>query len=459
MKDMKQYSQWIDPQFDTIPDTLEQKKPIVYWCLREHRLHDNRSLALAQTLAKQAESEVLIVSAFRKDFSHSLLTERTFSYIVDGLQELEEAAHKHNLSYTYLQGDPTKTIPEFLTEHQAQVLITDLFPLPIYRTWYHTLQQKIDCPLLVVDARNAVPIWKASQKQEYAARTFRPKFWKTFSTTSAIPLKILAGNATKYEPTNWEKIKKSTKTTPLPLKKAVSDFPKGGTLKAEKTLDNFCKKILTRYKDDRNDPTKNATSQLSAAIHFGHLSVTQIINAVEKSAAKQAHKDAFLEEFLVRRELAENFAYYTNDPTSLESAPTWAQETLQNHQQDTREYLYTYQEFLHAQTHDPAWNAAQTQLLQTGYMHGYMRMYWAKKILEWSKSPQEAISIACTLNDLLQLDGRSPNGSVGVLWAIAGLHDRPWFERPIYGKIRYMNFNGLKRKFSIDDYITTWSTK
>jgi deoxyribodipyrimidine photo-lyase len=159
---------------------------------------------------------------------------------------------------------------------------------------------------------------------------------------------------------------------------------------------------------------------------------------------------------IVRKELSDNFCHYNSHYDSLEGAHSWAKETLQEHWDDKREHIYSYDQLEHAQTHDPAWNACQKQMTSSGKMHGYMRMYWAKKILEWTKNPEEALKIAIILNDTYEIDGYDPNGYTGIMWSIAGVHDRAWTERPIFGKIRYMNYNGLKRKFDIEEYIQRW---
>lgn len=163
--------------------------------------------------------------------------------------------------------------------------------------------------------------------------------------------------------------------------------------------------------------------------------------------------NALLEEMIVRKELADNFCFYNPHYDRLEGAKEWAQTTLNDHRNDPREFIYTKQQFEHAQTHDPAWNAAQLQLRSSGKIHGYMRMYWAKKILEWSETPEGAIATAIYLNDHYSIDGGDPNGYNGIMWSIAGVHDRPWTERDVFGKIRYMNYAGLKRKFDIQSYI------
>jgi deoxyribodipyrimidine photo-lyase len=208
---------------------------------------------------------------------------------------------------------------------------------------------------------------------------------------------------------------------------------------------------LANYAAKRNDPNAGAVSNLSPYLHFGQLYIGRII--AELGNKYENHINDFIDEVLVRKELSDNYCFYNKKYDNFAGLPTWAQNTLNKHRHDKREYMYTRTQFEKAQTHDNAWNAAQLELFSTGKMHGYMRMYWAKKILEWSSSPEEAIDTAIYLNDKYSLDGKDPNGYVGVLWSIGGLHDRPWFEREVYGMVRYMNDSGLKRKFDIEEYI------
>ena len=210
---------------------------------------------------------------------------------------------------------------------------------------------------------------------------------------------------------------------------------------------------LSSYNEKRNDPSLNGQSRLSPYLHFGQISTQRVALEIITASTSQSAKEIYLEELIVRRELADNYCYYNPNSDNTRGFPAWAQETLFKHKNDRRPYLYDLATFEKAETHDIAWNAAQIELLDTGIMHGYMRMYWAKKILEWSPSPDSAMETAIYLNDHFGLDGRDPNGYAGIAWSIGGLHDRAWPERPIFGKIRYMNFARLKRKFDIDSYV------
>jgi deoxyribodipyrimidine photo-lyase len=216
-------------------------------------------------------------------------------------------------------------------------------------------------------------------------------------------------------------------------------------------LRRFIKNRLSRYPDERNDPTKEVVSDLSPYLHFGQLSAQQVALEVRKSGMKG--REDFLEELIIRRELSDNFCFYNPHYDRFDGFPDWAKKTLDEHRKDPRDYIYTLEQFESGQTHDELWNAAQMEMVKRGKMHGYMRMYWAKKILEWTKSPEEAQEIAIFLNDKYELDGREPNGYVGIAWSIGGVHDRAWGQRPVFGKIRYMSYNGCRSKFNVAKYI------
>ena len=234
---------------------------------------------------------------------------------------------------------------------------------------------------------------------------------------------------------------------------ASVDAFRGGTSQAEQHLEAFIAKKLKDYAERRSDPSLNLGSHMSPYLHFGQISPLYIALKVRQTRghSKKA-KDAYLEELVVRRELSMNFAHYNGDYDTFEALPEWAKRTLKAHQEDPREYVYRLEKWETAQTHDPYWNAAQQEMVATGKMHNYMRMYWGKKILEWSETPEEAYRIALYLNNKYELDGRDPSGFAGVAWCF-GKHDRAWKERPVFGKVRYMNAAGLQRKFNIEAYV------
>lgn len=236
-----------------------------------------------------------------------------------------------------------------------------------------------------------------------------------------------------------------------------------GEKAALKALEKFLENKLLDYAEKRNDPSEDCISDLSPYLHFGQISSRVIEFEVRKFLEEKiddenylkykTSAESFLEELIVRKELSDNFCFYNKNYDSIDGIKPWAKKTLDEHRNDKRESIYNLGEFENAETHDEAWNAAQIQLIETGKIHGYMRMYWCKKILEWTNSSEEAVDYAIYLNDKYSIDGYDPNGYVGILWSIGGLHDRAWTERPVFGKIRFMNFEGLKRKFNIQNYI------
>jgi deoxyribodipyrimidine photo-lyase len=228
---------------------------------------------------------------------------------------------------------------------------------------------------------------------------------------------------------------------------------RSGEREAHRALIKFIKHKLSLYQELRNDPAMDGQSNLCPYLHFGQLSAQRIALEVMKADAAKEVKDAFLEELIVRRELSDNFCFYNHDYDSFAGFPDWAKKTLDKHRKDLRAYIYSREQFENGETHDGLWNAAQMEMVKRGKMHGYMRMYWAKKILEWTPSPEIAIETAIYLNDKYELDGRDPNGYTGIAWSMGGVHDRAWNERNVFGKVRFMSYNGCKSKFDIKRYI------
>ncbi|MGB9842733.1 MAG: deoxyribodipyrimidine photolyase, partial [Caldisericia bacterium] len=255
--------------------------------------------------------------------------------------------------------------------------------------------------------------------------------------------------------TNWNNIYENLK-----VDKSIKPtlFFKPGEREAFNILNDFIKNKLNFYIRNKNNPNIDGLSNLSPYLHFGMISPLRVTLEVKKSNSIDENKSSFLEELIIRRELSENFLFYNENYDNEDGIPNWARKTLEEHKNDKRDYIYSLKEFENGETFDELWNACQKEMIITGKMHGYMRMYWAKKILEWSMDYKEAIKIAIYLNDKYELDGRDPNGYTGILWSIGGLHDRPFKERKIFGKIRYMSRNGLEKKFDTKAYIKKIST-
>lgn len=427
------------------------KGPVVYWISRDQRIKDNPALSFAQRQAVLLRRPLLVIFTLSESFLDATL--RQYDFMIRGLQELEKNLLQKNISFYLLIGEPIKTMPSFLKSIDAGMLIIDFDPLSIKRRWKTKVIDQLKIAAYEVDGRNVIPCWLASPKQEFSAYTLRKKIGFRlhdhlidYPNVKKHPYKL---NDSRHS-IDW-----TTATESLKVDKNVLpvSWLKPGEKAAFELLEDFIKKKLKDYSKNRNDPTKDAQSNLSPYLHFGQISSSRVIKEVLKCNLSSSIKNDFVEEIFIRRDLADNFCYYNNKYDSFESLHDWAKKTLNEHRSDKRVYCYVQSEFEAAKTHDPIWNAAQKEMVKRGKMHGYMRMYWAKKILEWSKSPEKAIRIAIHLNDKYELDGRDPNGYAGIMWSIGGLHDRAWGERQIFGKIRYMSSNGLKSKFDIDKYV------
>jgi deoxyribodipyrimidine photo-lyase len=427
------------------------KGPVVYWMSRDMRINDNWALLHAQDLALALESPLVVVFCLTAPFLGATL--RHYTFMTEGLKELGKGLKELNIDFLLLTGKPDAALLRYCRKVKAGALITDFSPLRLSRQWKENIAKSIDFAFIEVDAHNIIPCRIASPKQEYAAYTFRPKakkmlprFLTDFPAITTHP----NGTADSESGISWEEAINGL--TVDSKGSSISNF-KPGEKAAYLAMEDFIETRLSRYETERNDPTKDGQSELSPYLHFGQLSAQRLAYMVSQAEAPGVHTESYLEELIIRRELSDNFCFYNSNYDTTECFPRWARETLQEHLDDPREHLYLPDEFEMAQTHDPLWNAAQKQMVITGKMHGYMRMYWAKKILEWTETPAQAVEIAIYLNDSYSLDGRDPNGYAGIAWSIGGVHDRAWFQRPIFGKVRYMSYNGCKSKFDVDGYI------
>lgn len=426
------------------------KGPIFYWMQREHRIHDNWALLYTQQLAKKNNQDFAIIFCLR---THAIdFTQRLIDFMVNGLKEVEENAAKLDIPFYFLIGSPPVKIPEFLEHQQAGAIVTEFHSLRMERGWRESIATSINLPMYEVDTRNIIPCWQVSPKQEYGAYTLRPKYHRQLSEyLDDIPKPEKQNNKfLKMKPVNWDAIDKEV-SKDMSVKKLT--WIKPGEKAAKEKLREFIFDKLSSYHEERNDPVKDGQSGLSPYLHFGHISSQRIVLEIRKHKIPTAAEEAFIEELTVRRELSDNYCYYNKNYDSPEGFPSWAQNTLGEHLHDEREHIYTLEELESCKTHDELWNAAMTQAIKTGVMHGWLRMYWAKKIFEWSKSPTDAMNHATFIMDKWFIDGREPNGFTGIAWSMGGVHDRAWFERPIFGKIRYMSYYGAKKKFDIAAYV------
>ncbi|XP_039999757.1 CPD photolyase isoform X2 [Xiphias gladius] len=424
---------------------------VLYWMSRDHRVQDNWALIQAQRLAAKENLPLHICVCLVVPKSE-LSTLRHYSFMLKGLKEVAKECKALDIQFHLLDGSAGEVLPGFVSDRSLGAVVTDFSPLREPLGWLEDVKKRLpeSIPLIQVDAHNIVPCWVASPKLEYSARTIRgkitnllPEFLTDFPLVEKHPY-----TATRTaKPIDWDKILAS-----LEVDRAVGEpeWAKPGTMAGMAMLESFIDVRLKLFGTQRNDPNAAALSQLSPWIRFGHVSAQRMALQVQRSGKNASQSiSSFIEELVVRRELTDNFCFYNKKYDSVEGAYEWAQKTLKDHAKDKRPYLYTRQQLEKAKTHDKLWNAAQYQMVTEGKMHGFLRMYWAKKILEWTSSPEEALSIALYLNDRYELDGQDPNGFVGCMWSICGIHDQGWAERPVFGKIRYMNYKGCTRKFDV----------
>lgn len=446
-----------------------QSGPVVYWMNRDCRANDNWALLYAQELALEYKVPLLVLYNLEIGFLGGGYRQHYFK--VKGLEEVSENLQTKSIPFFLVQGGADKLLA-FFEHNKAGVVVTDFSPLRLQRSWVKKIRTKLSVPVYGVDAHNVIPIWVTSDKQEYAARTIRPKihrlvdeYLEDFPKLRKHPY----GYTGKADQINWQAV---ADDFPDKASVPVVDWITPGAKAAKRSMKVFLEERLDAYAEGRNVATTRGQSDLSPYLHYGQIAPARValeaVKVVGKKPSHILHKErngsstgnnasAFLEELIVRRELADNYCFYNENYDSPDGFPDWAQKTLQKAAKDKREYVYTKKQFELAKTHDPLWNAAQLEMVQIGKMHGYMRMYWAKKILEWTKSPADAMKIAIYLNDKYELDGRDPNGYTGIAWSIGGVHDRPWFGRSIFGTVRYMAESGVKKRFDIKKYIARFS--
>ena len=425
-------------------------KCVLYWMVRDKRVHDNWALLKAQKIA--IDNKVPLIVCFNYFNTYKDANIRQYQFLFDGLKEVHRDLIKLQIGFYLLEGLSHTEIPKFIEKQNVGHLVTDFTPLNIYRNRLSKVVNKIDIPVTQVDTHNIIPVWETSDKKEYAAYTIRPKI-KRLLDDFLIEIPELKWHPIQLKSENIEiNWNKRIDDLNINLKIKPVEWIKPGEKEANRLM-NRLKTNLIGYNDNRNDPTLNKLSNISPYFHYGHISPHRVALEISKSEIPENDKESFLEEMIIRRELADNFCYYEKNYDHFDGFHDWAKKTLNEHRNDEREYIYSFEQFDAGDTHDDLWNAAQNEMKKKGKMHGFMRMYWAKKILEWSPSPELAQQTAIELNDKYQLDGRDPNGYTGIAWSIGGIHDRAWFERPVYGKVRYMNYNGCKRKFDVKKYI------
>lgn len=464
-----------------ITDASYEGGTVVYEMCRELRAHDNDALLFAQQLALSKGAQ-LIVNYTVYNYLWVGATARFYDWVFASLQEVENILRTHNIPLIITISDgnifaksSTITILQKLHETIGAMVIEEI-PLHFARRWKELyMKHNGSIPLYEVDAHNCIPVWELSPKQEFAARTIRSKVHAKLSPfleeyETLIKHEANSNLLRDFPEIDWVKVRQSIICNE-DVQPVTWILP--GEKYATSMLRSFITKKLTSYDESRNNINIDGQSNLSPYIAHGNISRRRIIVELLKETKISIENAfdpiqngsngtlgsiaAFIEECVIRAELSENFCFYNTNYSNVGGFPEWAKKVLAQTGSDTREYIYTKKQLEFAETHDELWNAAQRQMTRTGKMHGYMRMYWAKKLLEWTKNPEDAMSIAIYLNDTYELDGRDPNGYVGCAWSIGGLHDRPWFNRPIFGTIRYMARSGVEKRGNIQEYINTFS--
>ena len=424
---------------------------VVYWMQRSQRGVDNPALDVAVEAANALGKPVVAFFAPVPFYPNANL--RAYRFLVEGIPDIAAALGRRNVAFV-LRRFPHHSLLKFCDEVKPALVVGDENPMREPEHWRQIAAQKLRVPLWTVDSDVIVPS-RLIEKEQYAAFHLRKKLHAQLDHFLVKPANPRAKHAWSKParlqslPTDFD----VTEGWTLDRSVAPSRHFKGGTKEAMRLLSEFVESKLRRYAKDRNHPELDGTSRLSPYLHFGHISPLTIALAAQKCAAPRADKESFLDQLITWRELAVNFVTYNPNYDNFESGENWAHRTLAEHLRDPRPYLYSEKQLENAETHDLLWNAAQMQMVNTGWMHNYMRMYWGKKILEWRRTPAEAYRIAVALNDKYELDGRDPNGYAGVAWSIVGKFDRPWFERPVFGLIRYMSGGSTGRKFDSRRYI------
>ncbi|MBP7275817.1 MAG: deoxyribodipyrimidine photo-lyase [Kiritimatiellae bacterium] len=428
---------------------VEAGEYVLYWMQASQRADGNHALEYAIREANRLRLPVVACFGITDQFPEA--NERHYVFMLEGLKSTAMALERRGIDFVLQRRPPDEVAVEL--GRRAALVVTDRGYLRIERQWRKRAARNARCRMVQVESNAIVPVQTASARVEYTAATFRPKI-RELEERFLVPLKMKDPDvpcrkrtADRLDLANIEWV-----LSRLSIPRSVPRSPsyRGGAAEAERRWKTFFAEHLDHFHTLRNDPAWDRQSGLSPYLHFGQISPLRLALEARRKGGPGA--DAFLEELIVRRELGINFVHYNRAYDTYEGLPEWARKTLADHRRDRRPVLYSRERLERADTHDRYWNAAQREMVDTGKMHGYMRMYWGKKILEWSRTPEEAFATALELNNRYEIDGRDPNGFAGVAWCF-GQHDRPWGEREVFGMVRYMNDRGLERKFDMETYV------
>ncbi|HQY87251.1 MAG TPA: deoxyribodipyrimidine photo-lyase [Tepidisphaeraceae bacterium] len=431
----------------------KSRRFVLYWMQVSMRTRYNFALEHAIAQANELALPLIVCFGLMDDYPEA--NERHYAFLLAGLNDVARNLKARGLKLIVKHGSPPDAALHFGID--AALIVCDRGYLRHQRVWRDQVADEAKVRVVQIESDVVVPVDVVSDHHEFAARTIRPKITKQLDEFlvpirhfkpkhESIRLKI-EGDIDPTDPIgNLKKLKLDRSVRP-------SERFKGGEDEAQKLLKKFIARFLKGYAEARNEPADAATSHLSPYLHFGHISPVEIAIAVRGATnIPSEDRDSYLEELIVRRELSMNFCEFVPNYDQYDCLPDWSKKTLEKHSKDAREITYTLQQLESADTHDRYWNAAQREMTQTGFMHNYMRMYWGKKIIEWTIDPKEAFKFALHLNNKYELDGRDPNSFANIAW-LFGTHDRPWGERKIFGTVRYMNDKGLERKFDMEAYV------
>jgi deoxyribodipyrimidine photo-lyase len=426
------------------------KGNVVYWMSRDQRVDDNWSLLYAMESASAYDVQLCVAFCLPPEYLGSTL--RQYHFMVEGLKEVQARLGGLGIGFYLLQGYPEIEFPSFLDKVKAGLLITDFDPLEINRRWKRRVAGEIDFAMHEVDAHNIVPCWKVANRRIMTYDTFRKKItpWLEEFLVDIPPVRKMEKVwDIKEEEIDWSgALARCNIDRSVPLVSWI----KPGESSAQRMLADFCQKRLFTYGARSMDPVVSGQSDLSAHIHFGQLAAQRVALEVEKVDADEGEKKGYLDQLIVKRELADNFCLHTQEYDTIGAFPIWARRSLDEHRSDPRDHIYTVQELEAASTHDPLWNAAQTELLKIGKIHGSLRGYWAEKILEWSNRPEDALATALYLNNRYSLDGNDPSGYTGISMVVGGLYGKPWKSKEVVGKLKRHTYTQERFSYDIQAY-------
>jgi deoxyribodipyrimidine photo-lyase len=429
----------------------ENGQYVLYWMQQAQRVRYNHALTYAIEEANTRNLPVVVVFGVTDDYPEA--NERHYAFMLEGLRDVSIALKKKKIQFVLQHQSPDEAALSLAKD--AAFLVMDRGYLKIQKLWRSRVVKEVSCGVVQVETDVVVPVDVVTNKEEYAARTIRPKIHRILEDY-LMPVDEIAVKKSSlkmiFEGLDVSDVDGVLAKMKIDRSVGRVDTFVGGEKAAQKMLKAFLELRLDGYSVKRNDPNLNGVSHMSPYLHFGQISPLDILLQMQDVAGETEDTEVYLEELVVRRELSMNFVNQNPNYDRYDALPEWAKKTLAKHEDDVRDYVYDLEVWEAAETHDPYWNAAQMEMLKTGKMHNYMRMYWGKKVIEWSETPQQAFETILYLNNRYELDGRDANSFTGVAWCF-GKHDRPWKERPVFGMVRYMNAKGLQRKFDVDGYV------